>query len=294
MKLTNEQVKMFQEEGVLVAENMVTEEDMAPVIKEYEAWIDQRAHQLAEQGVIQDHHKDASFEKRIGLLYAQSPEIANGMDIMQLRGAALFAFLRNDHLLDAVESLIGPEITCNPIQHIRAKPPASSSSAASYNIPWHQDAGVTWAEADDSDIITCWLALVDATVENGCMEVLPGVWKQGFLEHKSEGGTSIRPELFPQVSARPVPVRKGGMVFMHRYTPHRSTPNKTDDVRWSLDLRYQPTGQPTGRPFHPAFVARSKKDPASVLTDHAVWSKLWEDALQNSKGVAAHRPAQKK
>ena len=84
------------------------------------------------------------------MLYAQTPAIGEGMDIMFMRGRAMFAFLRNPNLLDAVESLVGPEINCNPIQHVRAKPPAAASGtgAGFYNVPWHQDAGVTWAEAD--------------------------------------------------------------------------------------------------------------------------------------------------
>src|SRR5262249_46939471 len=197
------------------------------------------------------------------------PELSRHLDIMFVRGPATFAFLRNARLLDAVESLIGPEVTCSPIQHIRAKPPAAVSGAGTgfYNVPWHQDAGVTWEEADNSDIVTCWIALTDATVENGCMEVMPGVWKRGYLEHQAQGGTTIRPALLRETPPRAVPVRKGGIVFMHRYTPHRSTPNYSDGVRWSLDLRYQPTGTPTGRPFHPDFVARSRQDPARVLTD---------------------------
>lgn len=291
MALSSEQVVRFREEGVLVAEDVLTEADLAPVVAEYEAWIDRRARELAEAGKIADLCEGQPFERRLACLYAQSPEITRDMDIMQVRGPATFAFLRNSRLLDAVESLVGPEITCNPIQHIRAKPPAASSgeSAGFYNVPWHQDAGVTWEEADDSDIVTCWMPLTDATVENGCMEVMPGAWRRGYLEHQAEGGTTIRPDLLPEAPARAVPVRKGGIVFMHRYTPHRSTPNFTNGVRWSLDLRYQPTGQPTGRPFHPEFVARSRRDPASVLTDHAEWSRRWEQALASSQGIQAHR-----
>ncbi len=291
MRLTDEQVRAFREDGVLVAEGVVTEDDLAPVIAEYEAWIEQRARQLQAEGKISDLHEGETFERRFAKLYAQSPEIASGMDIMQLRGPAMFAFLRNDNLLDAVECLVGPEITCNPIQHIRAKPPADASGtgAGFYNVPWHQDSGVTWEEADDSDIITCWLALVDATVENGCMEVMPGVWKRGHLAHQAEGGTTIRPDLLPDVPPRPVPVKKGGFVFMHRHTPHTSTPNFSDGVRWSVDLRYQKTGTPTGRPFHPEFVARSRAHPESVLTDHAEWSRRWVEALENAKGMKAHR-----
>jgi ectoine hydroxylase-related dioxygenase (phytanoyl-CoA dioxygenase family) len=291
MGLTAEQVAAFREEGVLIAENVLTDADLAPVIAEYEEWIERRARALAEEGKLTDLHADAPFARRAALLYAQTPDIIQDMDIMTVCGTATFAFLRNRRLLDAVESLIGPEITCNPIQHIRAKPPAASSGegAGYFNVPWHQDSGVTWEEADATDIITCWLPLVDATVENGCMEVMPGAWKGGYLQHQAEGGTTIRPELRPDIAPRPVPVRKGGVIFMHRLTPHRSTPNYSDQVRWSLDLRYQPTGLPTGRPFHPEFVACSRKNPESVLTDHAEWSRRWKEALATSQGIKAHR-----
>ena len=289
--LSAEQVRRFREEGVLVAEGILTDADLAPVIAEYAAWIDDRANLLIEKGKITELHADAPFPQRVALLYAQSPDILSGMDIMTVLGPATFEFLHNPHLLDAVESLIGQEITCNPIQHIRAKPPSryAGEGAGFYNVPWHQDAGVTWEEADASDIVTCWLPLVDATVENGCMEVMPGVWKQGYLTHQAEGGTTIRPDLLPECEPCAVPVRKGGLVFMHRYTPHRSTPNYSDQVRWSVDLRFQPTGQPTGRPFHPDFVVRSRQHPETVLTDYPEWKRRWQEALTNAKGLQAHR-----
>ena len=291
MLLSKEQVYAFREEGVLVAEGVLTDADISPLIQEYSDWIDRRARVLQAEGKITDLCEQEPFERRAACLVTQSPEITRNMDIMFARGPAVFAFLHNERLLDAVEALIGPEITCNPIQHIRAKPPAavSGEGAGFYNVPWHQDAGVTWEEADNSDIVTCWIALTDATVENGCMEVMPNVWKHGYREHQAEGGTTIRPDLLPDTPPRAVPVGKGGIVFMHRYTPHRSTPNYSSGVRWSIDLRYQPTGQPTGRPFHPDFVARSRSNPESVLTDHAAWANWWAEALAASEGMKCHR-----
>jgi hypothetical protein len=92
-----------------------------------------------------------------------------------------------------------------------------------------------------------------------------------------------------EIAPRPVPVRAGGVVFMHRHTPHRSTPNKTDGVRWSLDLRYHPVGQHSGRPFHPTFTARSRANPDAEMRDHAAWSQMWHHALEAARGVQAHR-----
>ncbi len=290
MKLTDEQLQEFRENGVVVVENVVTEADLAPLIGAYEAWIDRRAQQLHEAGKIQDLAENEGFQSRFAKLYEQSHEIESGLDVMHARLPEMFDFLRNDNLLDAVECLVGPDITCSPIQHIRAKPPArsSGSGAGFYNVPWHQDSGVTWDEADNSEIVTCWMALVDATVENGCMEVLPGAWKLGHLTHQAEGGTTIRPDLMPEIEPRAVPVGRGGMVFMHRHTPHRSTPNYSEQVRWSLDMRFQPAGTPTGRPFHPDFIARSQSNPQSALNDYAEWNRLWKEAL-SKPSPGAHR-----
>lgn len=227
MQLTPTQIDQFCQDGFLVAEDIVTASDLEPVIEEYTAWIDQKAQQLHNEGAITDLCENADFSHRFVCLYAQSPDIAQGMDIMHMRGAAIFAFLQNPRLLDAVESLIGPEITCNPIQHIRAKPPSTRQGTDFYTVPWHQDLGVTWAEADHSDIITCWLALVDATVENGCMEVLPGIWKQGLLPHEAGvGGAHIPANALPaDLKPIAVPVKKEASCSCT--AAHRTIPRPT-------------------------------------------------------------------
>ena len=68
-------------------------------------------------------------------------------------------------------------------------------------------------------------------------------------------------EEMPQIAQLTLPMDKGDVLLMDKQTPHRSTPNNADMVRWSMDLRYQQTGTPTGRPFHPDFVARSRSNP---------------------------------
>ena len=88
MQLTEEQVRRFREEGYLVAEGVITDEDLAPVIAEYEAWIDDRAKQLLAEGKITDLAEGAEFDTRFARLYAQSPEIGKGLDIMEARGPA--------------------------------------------------------------------------------------------------------------------------------------------------------------------------------------------------------------
>lgn len=286
-RLTEAQVAQFKTDGVLVAEGVLDNSDLAPVIESYTRWIEAKAQELA----IPDQASNEPFERRFARLHAQDKNIERGMDVMNARLPEFFAFLRCQNLLDAVQQLLGtPELIVSPIQHLRGKV-ADTSEGSYFNVPWHQDAAVTWEEADHSEIITCWLPLVDATVENGCMEILPGVWKQGLLPHiGGAGGATIRPNALPEVAPLIAAVKKGGVVFMHRCTPHHSTPNLTDTVRWSLDLRFQPTGTPTGRPWQPSFVVRSEADPASVVTDYTAWDAAWAEALaQPAPTKSAHR-----
>ena len=292
MKLTTEQIAEFNARGAIIARAALTYDDLQPVIDELSAWIDERARVLHAEGQLADLHEDAPFATRYGLLFKQCPDIGRGMDIMHYRGRAMFAFLRNENLLDLLESLLGPELTCNPIQHLRSKPPQAYENREGpsfHNAPWHQDAGVMMPEAEGSDVVTCWLPLAAATVESGCMEVLPGLVETGYLRHLAAGGTTIAPEAMPPIEPIPLECKRGDVVLLSRFTPHRSTPNYSDQCRWSLDLRYQPTGQHTGRTGHPAFVARSRRDPSSELTDYEEWYRLWIDAFENPRGVVAHR-----
>jgi hypothetical protein len=75
------------------------------------------------------------------------------------------------------------------------------------------------------------------------------------------------------------------------FTPHRSTVNEADTVRWSMDLRYQQTGTPTGRPYNPDFVSCSRSNPDSVLCNNSEWYRPWIKALEevNGKSIQGHR-----
>jgi hypothetical protein len=291
MRLTQEQKETYRELGVLVVNDALTDEDVQPVITEIEDWISERADTLLQDGKIEDLCEDEPFDKRFAKLLVQSGDVTNGMDIMHYRGKAIFDFMRNENLLDVIEGIVGPEITCNPIQHVRAKPPVIDGNASwAGGVPWHQDAGVMMEEAEGSNIVTCWLPLGDSTIEMGCLEALPGVTEDiGYLTHQKEGGTMIVPDLMPDSEPMMLECHRGDVILLSRFTPHRSQPNKSDRCRWSLDLRFQTTGHHTGRTAHPEFIVRSKKSPDTVLTDHQAWCDLWVDAFENPRGVAKHR-----
>ena len=209
-------------------------------------------------------------------------------------GPAVFDMVTSPRLLDVAEQLIGPEITSNPIQHVRIKPPADNLHADEIRAhitatDWHQDRAVALEDADQTEMITVWLAITDATVENGCLQVLPKRVDQEILPHCAKTQTGIPDQFVDAERAVPLPVKAGGAVIFHPLTPHASLTNQTDGFRWSFDLRFHKTGQPSGRTHFPEFIARSRANPDLELKDWTLWQAMWEDARARL-AVAPHIP----
>ena len=109
-------------------------------------------------------------------------------------------------------------------------------------FPWHQDNGYTFVEPQQ--YLTCWVALTDATVDNGCPQVVPGLHRAGTLAHHDADplGWEIFEEHPDAVAA---PVDKGGIVVFSSLTPHLTGPNATEAVRKAYILQYAPAGAET-------------------------------------------------
>ena len=294
MKLNAEQVVQFEELGYLLLRGALTDADLDPVIAEYEAHIGRRAEQMLAAGKISALYANEPFNRRLIPICRENNEIYNELDIMHFRGPALFEFLTNDRLLDLVEGLVGPEISCSPIQHTRPKLPSDiACDGDQHVVPWHQDAGVTWAEADPHFILTVWLALSEARPENGCLQIIPQARGTALMRHHTKKGlgTVIIDEEMPEAEQLTLPMDKGDVLLLDKMVPHRSGANNSATVRWSMDLRYQATGTPTGRPWQPDFIARSRANPESEFRDYEAWCRLWVEALKRGKekGKKAHR-----
>jgi ectoine hydroxylase-related dioxygenase (phytanoyl-CoA dioxygenase family) len=147
------------------------------------------------------------------------------------------------------------------------------------SVPWHQDNGVIMPEADEATILTVWMPVNPATLENGCLQVIPRSHRGELQPHCPGKSTVAIPDRFLAAEhAVPLPMRPGSVLLMHQRTIHSSLENLTDDqVRISLDLRYQPIGQATGRPAFASagFVARSRAHPERVLRDPVMWNRNW-------------------
>lgn len=292
----------FADDGYLVLPGLLDpERDLAPLRTEYESLLDSVASRLQADGAVVSAHADLPFGERFcALVREMGGGLMNHLDITLPQkgvvpgtpvhcGPGVFGLLTNSQLLDAVEAIVGPEIYANPTQHVRIKPPEECLAQDSTIVPeitqtvWHQDLGTVMPEADESHILTVWIPITRATVENGCLLVAPGSHKRGLATHCHDPRASYSRQAIPERLVGdhvPVELEPGDVLFLTKLTMHASLPNLSREIRWSVDLRYQPIGEPTGRSWFPGFVARSQAAPERVLAGAAAWGARWHRARE--------------
>jgi phytanoyl-CoA hydroxylase len=148
------------------------------------------------------------------------------------RSEALRRFCRHPVLLAACADLIGPDVRLYWEQVVDKQPHSAEP------VLWHQDNGYTYVEPQS--YLTCWIALTDATLDNGCISVVPGAHTGGTLEHRS---TDIGEACWGDWDrAVDLPVRAGSVVVFSSLTPHATRRNTTDAVRKAYIVQYVPDG----------------------------------------------------
>lgn len=143
-------------------------------------------------------------------------------------------------VIDAVESVLGPDILCWNTNLF-----AKEASSAGF-ISWHQDS--TYWGLDPSDVITAWVALSPSNPKSGCMRVIPGTHTVDQLPHvdtfHKDNLLSRGQEIAVDVDlakAVDIVLEPGEMSLHHIKIVHGSEPNRANDRRIGLAIRYIPT-----------------------------------------------------
>ena len=252
--LTPQQVQFFHEEGYLIAPNVFTPAELTPLRQALHRAVSKKARALKAAGKLKNLHAKLDFDHQLAAIHRDSEE--NGVALIRylegLRGGGfhapeMFDVIAHPKLLAAVAALLGTkEIVASSVYRVRPKLPKLGRG----DVPWHQDSGYFAAHCDQQLIITCWIPLVDATVENGCMQILPRTHRGKVVTHHTGGNSGflvIKDQDLPDDPRRAIaaPCPRGGVVFMTNRTPHCSTPNYSDHIRWSIDLRFQSVNAPS-------------------------------------------------
>jgi len=178
------------------------------------------------------------FEREQGDTFGRLPNLVRSKS--HLLFTWMDALVRHPNVLDAVESLIGPNIL---IYHLTSwlKEPHDPS-----HVSWHQDG--TYFGLEPFEQVTAWIALTDSTPEMGCVKILPGSHVIGQRPHRDTSTPGNLLSRGQTIEARldyskyeMMPLRAGQISLHHTHVVHCSEPNRTNERRVGIGVSYVPT-----------------------------------------------------
>jgi phytanoyl-CoA hydroxylase len=179
---------------------------------------------LLEPGITLDIHT-ASVEE-LDHSYRKISSPANGH-------RSFAALAKHPGIVGILDQLLGPDsilygnmALCKPARIGVAK-------------PWHQDGGSFLYKPYDQGV-DVWIALDDATPENGCMYVIPG--HHSPKKHTNLEDFMIEDGELDEADAIPVPMKAGSALFFSVMLPHFTPPNRSDRRRRAVQLFYRGSG----------------------------------------------------
>jgi ectoine hydroxylase-related dioxygenase (phytanoyl-CoA dioxygenase family) len=219
-----EQARQYDELGYFVLEGALAHEEVEELLVEIDPF-EQR-----QEEALREMEGGRFFIARADEITFTTHLVVPSPRLRRFTSSALFAGLCAD--------LVGPDVRLYWDQAVYKKPGTESP------FPWHQDNGYAFVEPQQ--YLTCWVALTDATEENGCPWVVPGLHRLGTLAHDYSdiGFVCLRdPD-----GAVPVPASAGSIVVFSSLTPHSTGPNRTDQVRKAYIVQFAPDGAEVIRP----------------------------------------------
>jgi len=248
MALSESQITQFEETGHLVVESLISQTQLDIVRGRMsaiaEGSVDFPAAQLEYEPDAGDDRSAIERLRKINEGAAHDP--------------VFMEHSLNSAILDVIEDLLGPDLKLFGDQMF-VKPPGGLEKT------YHQDSAYFFIEP--MAIITAWVALDDATLENGCLWVIPGSHRQGVLDHSEVWMVGDRQDqkipdaAIDRSKEVPVLLKAGDCSFHHSLLMHRSGPNNTAHFRRGQATHYMSarsrwTGKPEDKPDYPLIRGR--------------------------------------
>ena len=239
-------VDRYRRDGYAVVDDVVSDADLDPMRGFIEARVDAYARRQYGRGDLASLHRAEPFPRRYAAICEEQGISPRDWTFGRF-GQEFYDLYTNPGILRIVGLLLGGEVSLLASPSLRTKLPGSVIAS----FPWHQDShyfdqaevGEVQKRTANLHMVSVWLPLVPATVDNGCCWVIPGSHRWGLLDAVRGEDRNVR--INEDVEARgtpvPVPVKLGGAFFFSNLCVHASMANKTRLCRWSIDFRYIPT-----------------------------------------------------
>lgn len=150
------------------------------------------------------------------------------------RSEACATFVRRPEFSGICRALIGDDADLYYNQAVM-KPPGKGRS-----FGWHQD--TQYVITEPLEYVTCWVAVADATIENGTIWIVPGMHRQGLLPHIYDDEAKEWQCQFDASSKIPVELKAGQMAVFNSLLPHSSGPNTSQTTRYAYVPQYHVAG----------------------------------------------------
>ncbi len=209
---TREQLEQYAEQGFIVVRDLFTRDEVRVMLDECESILRGDFGELYEGAVQRD--PGSTDEKQAERKVSAAVE----------RSLTFRQCLLKPALVSRVQDIVGPDVLL--FRDILMLKPALVGS----KMPWHQDSNY-WPISPAS-LCSVWTALDPATLENGCMRVVPGSHKLELIPSRlADGLGPLEDDQVPLPDAVDVPMEPGSSLFFHSKLLHGSEPNGSNQSR---------------------------------------------------------------
>ena len=222
--ITADQKKFFDLNGYLLIESILTQQEVAEYRTIYDRFLSGEIDCRESRYDLGGHAE----KKRKGV--ENETQIMRPCDLLP----SLAHMAYHERALAIARDLIGSDAEFDFDMMIDKGPRTATAT------PWHQDAAY-WIQLADSRAASVWLALDEATLDNGCMWYVPGSHLKPLRMHRKAGKDGIALECdATENEGVAVPIKPGSCVFHHGGTLHYSRGNTTDSHRRAFIINYRP------------------------------------------------------
>ncbi len=226
-------VAQFHEQGYLIVENAFT-------AQEVQIALDGLFHLLS--GAVEEFN-GVQYERASAVVAVEDMSVEEKQDYVRKfmsfvdYDERLNELAHHPRLLALVERLIGEAPVLFQSMAL-LKPPRLGRDK-----PWHQDAAYFQIELEVK-VVGCWIALDEATIENGCMVIAPGSHLNGPVVHFRRRDWQICDTDVDNSGAVAVPLKPGGLLIFQSLLHHGTPPNDSGLRRRALQFHYRPQSAP--------------------------------------------------
>ena len=114
-RLSDQQIRHFEDEGYLIVERLFDAAELQPVIDELSADLDRRCREAVERGELSRTYEEFDFEHRLARVDAENQNISKSMWDTKVVLPSFFDLMTNPKLLDVAEQFCGPELIASSV-----------------------------------------------------------------------------------------------------------------------------------------------------------------------------------